>query len=159
MLGDDLSRVGGHHRSKLTPIIEVFGGATEPVVDAYEVPESMREMVLTRDRYEVFPYSSREARSLDLDHTIPYVEGVPGQTRPTNLGPLTRRVHRGKTHGGWRLDQPRQGVFWWQSPRGQVFRVGPDGTRNLSPDGTDKSTLERLRLWELDCRLGETAIP
>lgn len=158
VLVDDLSRVVGHHRIKLTPVIDI-GGGCEPVVDAYEVPEAMREIVCVRDRYEVFPYSSREARCLDLDHTIPYLEGEPGQTRPSNLGPLSRRVHRGKTHGGWRLDQPRPGVFWWRSPRGQVFRVGPGGTRNLTPDGTDESTIERLRLWELDCRLGETAIP
>lgn len=151
VLVDDLAQVVGHHRIKLTPVIET--GGAEPAVDAYEVPDAMRELVNVRDRYEVFPYSSREARGLDLDHTVPYVDCAPGQTRPSNLGPLSRRAHRGKTHGGWRLDQPRPGVFWWHSPRGQVFRVGPDGTRNLTPDGTDRSAIERLRLWELDCRL------
>ncbi|MGC4154077.1 MAG: hypothetical protein QM628_13510 [Propionicimonas sp.] len=100
-------------------MIEVDGGC-EPVVDAHEVPEAMREIVHVRDGYEVFPYSSRASRSLDLDYTIPYLEGVPVQPRSSNLGPLTRRAHRGKTHGGWRSDLPRPGVFWWQSPRGQV---------------------------------------
>ncbi len=152
VLVDDLSRVVRHHRIKLTPVIET--GGVEPVVDAYEVPDPMRNLVVFRDRHEVFPYSSREARSLDMDHTVPYVEGVEGQTRPSNLGPLSRRAHRGKTHGGWSLEQPCPGVFWWQSPRGQVFRVGPDGTRNLTDDGTGRTTLERLRLWEQDWHLG-----
>ena len=153
VLVDELSQVVGHHRIKLTPVITV-NDTSEPVVDAYEVPQSMREIVFVRDRHEVFPFSSREARGLDLDHTIPYVEGVPGQTRPSNLGPLSRRPHRGRTHGGWRVEQPRPGVFWWESPRGQIYRVGPDGTRNLTPDGTDQTTIERLRLWELDRRIG-----
>ncbi|MCW5951359.1 MAG: HNH endonuclease [Propionibacteriaceae bacterium] len=152
---DDLSRVVGHHRINLTAIVPT--GDPEPVVDAYEVPDRMREIVMARDRHEVFPWSSREARSLDLDHTVAWVEGAPGQTRPSNLEPLSRRPHRGKTHGDWRLDQPRPGVFWWRSPRGQIFRVGPDGTRNMTPDGTNHSTIERLRLWELDRRLGQTA--
>lgn len=153
VLVDDLSRVVGHHRIKLTPVIE--SGGSEPVVDAYEVPDAMRERLQVRDRHEVFPYSSREARGLDMDHTVPYVEGEPRQTRPSNLGPLSRRVHRGKTHGGWRLDQPRPGVFWWRSPYGQVFRVGPQGTWDLTMDGSERSTIERLRLWELDRRLGD----
>ena len=139
VLVDELSHVVGHHRIKLTPVVYVHDA--EQPVDAYDIPEPMRESVLGRDRYEVFPYSSREARGCDLDHTIPYVDGEPDQTRPSNLGPLTRRPHRGKTHGGWRLDQPRPGIFWWTSPRGQIYRVGPDGTRNLTPaDPTSRSS-------------------
>ncbi len=152
VLVDGLSHVIGHHRIKLTPVVHVEG--TEPAVDGYEIPEPMRQAVLNRDRFEVFPYSSREARGLDLDHTLPYLEGRPGQTRPSNLGPLGRRPHRGKTHGGWRLDQPRPGVFWWRSPHDQIYRVGPQGTWNLTMDGTERSTIERLRLWELDRRIG-----
>lgn len=152
---DDLSRVVGHHRIKLTPVIDT--GGTEPVVDAYEVPERMRERVHLRDRYDVFPYSSREARGLDLDHTVPYVRGGSGQTRPSNLGPLTRRAHRVKTHAGWQLEQPVPGVFWWRSRLGQVFRVGPDGTRNLTGNG-EKTTRTRQALWELDHRRGATTI-
>ena len=153
VLIDELSHVIGHHRIKLSPVIHV-NDTPEPAVDAYEVPESMRQAVFSRDRYEVFPYSAREARGLDLDHTVPYVAGGHGQTRPSNLGPLGRRPHRGKTHGGWRLDQARPGIFWWTSPRGMIYRVGPQGTQNLTPDGNDHTTIERLRLWELDRRIG-----
>lgn len=154
VLVDDLSRVVGHHRIKLTPVLRIDG--PESVVDAYEVPGAMREVVLARDRHEVFPFSSREARGLDLDHTVPYLEGVEGQTRPSNLGPLSRRAHRGRTHGGWSVEQPRPGVFWWQSPRGQLLRVGPDGTRNLTADGTDRVAIGRRRLWERDRGPGGT---
>lgn len=154
VLVDGLSHVVGHHRIRLTPVVHV-NSDEERAVDAYEVPDSMRHTVINRDRYEVFPYSSREARGLDLDHTIPYIPGKPRQTRPSNLGPLSRRPHRGRTHGGWRLEQPRPGVFWWTSPRNQIYRVGPQGTWNLTMNNTPRSAIARLRLWELDQRLGE----
>lgn len=153
VLVDELSHVLGHHRIKLTPVVHVHDA--ERPVDAYDIPELMRASVLARDRYEVFPWSSREARRCDLDHANPYVDGELEQTRPSNLGPLTRRPHRGKTHCGWKLEQPRPGIFWWTSPRGQTYRVGPDGTRNLTPDDPTNHTspIERLMLWELDRRV------
>lgn len=153
VLVDDLSRLVGHHRIKLTPVIDT--GSAEPIADGYEVPDRMRELILLRDRHEMFPYSCREARGLDLDHTTAYLEGARGQTRPSNLGPVSRRAHRGKTHAGWELAQPRPGVFWWQSPRGQLFRVGPDGTTALTPDGTTRTARLRRELWAVDCRLAE----
>ncbi|MGC3993311.1 MAG: hypothetical protein QM779_04150 [Propionicimonas sp.] len=133
VLVDELSNLVGHHRIRLTPVVYVHD--VERAVDAYEVPEGMRESVLGRDRYEVFPFSTRAARGCDQDHTIPFAAGATGQTRPSNLGPLTRGVHRGKTHAGWKLEQPRPGVFRWTSPRGQQYLVGPDGTRNVTPTG------------------------
>lgn len=149
VLVDDLSRVVGHHRIKLTPVVNL--GGVEPVVDAYEIPAPMRNLVYIRDRFDVFPFSSREARGLDLDHTVAYVEGEPGQTRPSNLGPLSRRAHRGKTHRRWRVEQPCPGVFWWHSPLGQVFRVGPSGTCDL----TSHTAEQRHRLWTQDQRRAE----
>jgi len=52
----------------------------------------------------------------DLGHTIPYDRTGPGPTTHSNLGPLCRRHHRLKTHGGWTLTQPRPGEFHWLSP-------------------------------------------
>ncbi|MFT4108492.1 MAG: hypothetical protein QM633_02635 [Propionicimonas sp.] len=129
---DQLAHLVGHHQIRLTPVVQV-GGAEQPV-DAYEIPEPMREQVWGRDRYEMFPWSAREARHCDLDHTIPYTGGMPGQTRPSNLGPLSRRAHRAKTHCGWQLEQPRPGVFLWTSPWGHRYQVGPGGTRRLPRD-------------------------
>ena len=139
----DLERVGpalveqvravlGDRPIRLAPV--VYAGPSPRAVDNYVVPRAIREDVVVRDRVEVFPFSSRSPRSCDFDHTVPYVPGESGQTRPGNLGPLGRRAHRAKTHGGWRLEQPTPGVFWWTSPRGQVFRISPKGTWDLSPD-------------------------
>ncbi len=138
-----LAELFGTHRITITPVIHSDG---EPAVDAYEIPNRIREAVVLRDGCEVFPYSSRTARGLDLDHTRPYVAGAEGQTTPGNLGPLTRTTHRAKTAGRWRLRQPRDGIFWWRSPSGQRYRVGPDGTTDL----VHHSRLERLITWHLD---------
>jgi hypothetical protein len=119
----------GHCRVRVTPVVELY---SEAAVDAYEVPDAMREQVILRDACEVFPFSSRTARHADFDHTVPYRSGVKGQTRSTNLGPLWRRIHRAKTHGRWRLAQPRSGVFWWTTPSGIRFRVGPEGSQRVA---------------------------
>ena len=123
-----LGQILGHCSIRLTPVLHV-GDSVETPVDGYEVPRRHNEQVVLRDRYEVFPFSSRDARGLDMDHTNPYRVGVPGQTRPSNLGPLSRRAHRVKTHCGWQLNQPKPGWFEWTTRYGQTFTVGPDGTR------------------------------
>lgn len=144
-LGDVL----GHVRLHVTPVLDVDGIAP---VDSYEIPERMREAVSIRSPYSVFPFSNRRSRGLDLDHTVPYDGGgggLPrpdgerepekprravaprGQTRVDNLGPLTRRQHRAKTHGGYRVRQLTSGVFEWRTPLGQRLLVTPSGTRRL----------------------------
>jgi hypothetical protein len=94
LVRDQLRDLFGTHRLTITPVIHQ---GTEPGVDNYEIPDRIQESVRLRDTCEIFPHSSRSARRLDLDHTIPYVDGVENQTRPDNLGPLTRGVHRAKT--------------------------------------------------------------
>ncbi len=154
MLVDDLRRLTGGGPVRLTPVVRV--GEPERVSDGYDVPAPIRAEVVLRDRYEVFPSSARDARKGDLDHTEPYHPGRKGQTRASNLGPLGRSAHRAKTHGGWQLFQPRSGVFWWRSPRGQTYRVGPDGTHNLTlgDPGQNLSAAEQLMLWQIDRRGG-----
>ncbi|MFT4215683.1 MAG: hypothetical protein QM619_00625 [Micropruina sp.] len=140
-----LAELFGTHRVTITPVLHA---GTDEAVDNYEIPRRIRESVVLRDGCEVFPHSSRPARKLDLDHTVPFVPGAVGQTRPDNLGPLTRRVHRAKTAGRWRLQQPRSGVFWWRSPTGQQYRVTPRGTDDLQ----DWSQGERVLTWLVDSR-------
>lgn len=109
----------------------VFQPGEVAAVDCYEIPAPMRAAVLLRDSVEVFPFSSRRSEGLDLDHTRPFDHGPgapPGQTRTDNLGPLSRRVHRAKTHGDWRVEQWSPGVFEWTSPYGYHYLVGPFGT-------------------------------
>jgi len=121
-----LSHILGHSRIKLTPVLHTLGD--EVAVDAYEIPDRIREAVIQRDRFEMFPWSSREARHLDMDHTVPYRNGRSAQTRPSNLGPLTRQAHRAKTHAGWQLTQPTPGEFHWTTQLGQTLIVDQQGT-------------------------------
>ena len=70
---------------------------------------------------------------MDLDHTQPYRDpdegGPPGQTRPDDLGPMTRRHHRIKTHGhGWTVRQVFDGVCVWRTPHGRHYLVDHTGT-------------------------------
>jgi hypothetical protein len=94
--------------------------AGQTPVDSYEIPASLREQVLLRNPADVFPYAAAVSRSIDIDHTIPYLSpdrgGPPGQTRIGNLGPHIRRHHRLNTHGGWQVRQPEPGTWLWRSP-------------------------------------------
>jgi hypothetical protein len=131
----------GHTRVRLTPVVRPYANAA---VDEYEIPNRIRQQVLLRNRFEVFPYSGRSSRRQDLDHTVPYSSGRAGQTRASNLGPLSRKAHRAKTHGGWILEQPRPGVFHWTTPSGDRYRVTPDGTHWIGGDPILES------LWRSD---------
>jgi hypothetical protein len=116
----------GHRRVRVLPVIDLVEQIS---VDAYEIPDRLRTQVQLRDSYSVFPYDTRRARGCDLDHTIAWQRGgPPDQTRTTNLGAISRRPHRAKTHGGWQVKQPRSGVFEWTSPLGYHYRVDHHGT-------------------------------
>lgn len=151
LLAQWLRDLFGAHRVTVRPVIDQNHQVPS---DAYECPPTMREAVGLRNPFEVFPWSTRRSEGLDLDHTNPWrpptehsfpelvrslvpelVEGHRPQTRPDNLGPLTRGVHRAKTHGGWHLQQPLPGYFIWQSPLGYRYLVTPSRTIDLGrPD-------------------------
>ncbi len=135
----------GHARVRLTPVIRPYA---DIAIDSYEIPDPIRRQVLLRDTYEVFPYSSRTARTGDLDHTDPYRPGRQRQTRASNLGPLWRKPHRAKTHADWLLEQPTPGIFWWQTPTGQRYRVGPNGTMRIGH--TPRRKPYEQALWDFD---------
>ena len=130
-----ISQVGditkGSH-VKLTPVIHC--GDIGTTVDSYEIPDRIRRQVIAADPYDVFPWASTPSRNLDLDHTIPYKPGESGQTRPDNLGPLSRKAHRIKTHCDWYLTQPQLGVYIWESAAGQKIQVDATGTHPIRPD-------------------------
>ena len=131
----------GHTRVRLAPVVRPYESVA---VDEYAIPARIRQQVLLRNRFEVFPFSSRSCRRQDLDHTVPYSPGGKGQTRASNLGPLSRKAHRAKTHGGWTLEQPRPGVFHWTTPSGDRYRVTPDGTHRITGDPIGET------LWSCD---------
>lgn len=125
MLTDQLGRLLSGCRVRVRPVVDPR--TIEPV-DGYDIPERMRIVLGLRNPACVFPYSHTPADRCDVDHTIPYTEGVAGQTRLDNLAPLSRRAHRAKTFGGWKLEQPQPGVLAWTSPQGYEYLVGPNGT-------------------------------
>ena len=70
------------------------------------------------------PGCSARAEACDLDHTAEW-DRDDGPTADHNLGPLCRRHHQVKTHGGFRLRQVEPGVFEWTTPLGRRYRVVP----------------------------------
>ena len=117
----------------LKPVIDLPAGHIP--VDCYEIPASLREQLLLRYPADVFPYANTISRSVDIDHTIAYMNmkdgGPPGQTRIGNLGPHARYHHRVKTFGGWRVFQPEPGSWLWRSPHGRIYLVNATGTHRL----------------------------
>jgi len=117
----------------LKPVIDLPAGHTP--IDAYEIPASLREQLQLRNPADVFPYAAAVSRTIDVDHTIPYLSpdkgGPPGQTRLGNLGPHIRRNHNQKTHGGWQVRQPEPGTWLWRSPHKRIYLVNANGTHPL----------------------------
>ena len=102
-------------------------------VDAYEIPDRIRERVKLIHPVEVFPYGTRETHAaMDLDHIQPYDPlGPPGQTNPANLAPLRRFPHRVKTHGDWKVRRLDRKTVEWITPNGFAFHVDPTGTHRV----------------------------
>ncbi|GAA3880168.1 13E12 repeat family protein [Tessaracoccus defluvii] len=110
---------------KVHPVIDLPN--LEPA-DRYVPTPRMRRAVEQVFPREPFPFSSRAASGLDLDHTVAYRPGRGGQTAVGNLAPLSRSVHRAKTAGFWRVSQPEPGRLVWMSPLGYRYEVTPFGT-------------------------------
>ena len=121
-------------------VLDVAGMAP---ADSYEIPPRLREATHLLNPGDVFPYATSTHRGQDIDHTESWVPpdhgGPPGQTAIGNLGKLTRRHHRLKTHGRWQLRQPFPGVWIWRSPHGRHYVVDHTGTRPLSSGRTDSA--------------------
>ena len=101
LLADQLTELVGHGPYTVKPVIDLNDAVS---VDAYEIPDRIRERVKLTHPVELFPYGTRETHpGMDLDHLQPYDPlGPPGQTNTLNLAPLGRFGHRVKTHAhGW----------------------------------------------------------
>ncbi|MGA9345267.1 MAG: DUF222 domain-containing protein, partial [Nocardioidaceae bacterium] len=119
----------GHANVTVKPVIDLND---QIPVDAYEIPDRIREAVHLAIPVDCFPYATSTRRSGDIDHTIAFVKpdegGPPGQTGLGKLGPITRFHHRVKTHGDWQVVQPFTGVFVWRTPHGRYLLVDHTGT-------------------------------
>ncbi|MGA9346692.1 MAG: DUF222 domain-containing protein, partial [Nocardioidaceae bacterium] len=124
----------GHANVVVKPVIDLND---QVPVDAYEIPDRIREAVHLAIPVDCFPYATSTRRTGDIDHTIPFVKpdegGPPGQTGLGKLGPITRFHHRVKTHGQWQVVQPFTGVFVWRTPHGRYLLVDHTGTHQALP--------------------------
>jgi hypothetical protein len=134
------------HAYVIKPVIDL---AHQAPVDAYELPDRLREAVTLMTPTDVFPYASANSRHLDVDHTIAYdTTATTTATQPEkhwstrigNLGPLGRFHHRIKTHGRWTVRQPFPGIYLWRDPHGALYLQDHTGThpvegaRTFDPD-------------------------
>ncbi len=112
------------------PVLDL---ADEQHVEAYEIPDRLRDQAVLRDHTCVFPWCTRPARTSDIDHVVPWDTGPRGGATTTdNLAPLCRRHHRLKTHATWRYTVLNPGSYLWSSPHGYQFLRDPSGTRDVT---------------------------
>ena len=119
--------------------------SVKPVVDlndrvdlnCYEHPVWLAEQRKLTSPGDYFPYATAVpglAGRVDLDHPTPYDrDGPPGQTGMHNSGPLGRRHHRYKTHGGYASRQCGTSRWVWRTPHGRYYLVDHTGTHRLDP--------------------------
>ncbi|TCO51584.1 uncharacterized protein DUF222 [Kribbella antiqua] len=139
-LASQLAELVGHGPYVVKPVIDLNEPAS---VDAYEIPDRIRERVKLIHPAEQFPYGTAETtNTTDLDHIQPYDPLDPTeQTGTTNLVPLTRYHHRLKTHGRWKVRRLDPKTLEWTTPHGFVFHVDPTGTHRIpTPQRTPDPT-------------------
>ena len=107
-------------------------------MDAWEIPDRHRQAVHLMTPADTFPFSTSTSRTMQIDHTEPYVPKGPddhaddhagGQSRVGNYGPMTTTHHRIKTYGDWQVKQPFPGIYLWRDPHGAFYLVDHTGTR------------------------------
>jgi hypothetical protein len=100
--------LGDHCSISVKPVIDLPAGHT--AVDAYEIPASLREQILLRNPADAFPYAAAVSRSIDIDHTIPYLNpdkgGPPGQTRIGTSDPTPATTTGSKPTAAGRSPNP-----------------------------------------------------
>jgi hypothetical protein len=141
----------GHERITVRPVIDL---ADRIPADAYEIPDAMAERLHLTKPADVFPHAVSLSRRLDHDHTIPYQPGgPPGQTRIDNLGKLSRRHHRVKTHAGWTIAQLPGDRYLWVTPHGRCRITDSAGTHVVTDEArvsTGSTIGSRLELYLTD---------
>ena len=122
----------GHTNVTIKQVLDL---ADARPADGYEAPSRLWEQMFLRNPADVFPFGTHLGRRKDLDHNVPYIPpddgGPPGQTSPDNLGFLSRKHHRIKTHGGSAVWQAVEGVYVWRSRYGALYIVDAKGTRKV----------------------------
>lgn len=127
-----MAEVLGNAEITVTPVLDL---RLRRRSDAYEHPEVVKDHVWNQTGGDCFPFTPRSATrdTVDYDHAVPYDDtGAPGQTGPHNSGPLRRRHHRTKTHGGFTTRVVGPGRHLWRTPHGLAYLVDHAGTTRLT---------------------------
>ena len=134
---EQLQALLGHHHVTVKPVIDLSERVRST---AYEHPESLKERIHLITGGDYWPYSTSTSRRVDHDHPTPYDHAAaaepdpPKQTGTHNCGPLTRRHHVWKTHGGYKAVQSGDGRYVITTPHGLAFERDHRGTRRMDPD-------------------------
>ncbi len=91
--------LGPQARFVIKPVIDP---ATMPAVDAYEIPERLREGLHLRTPFDIFPYASSTSRRKQVDHNQPYVH----PRNPTPAPRTTATAGTTRTAGTGRPARP-----------------------------------------------------
>ncbi len=98
--------------------------------NTYAASSLLRRWREAADQHCTHPGCTRPAVRCDVDHTVDYADG--GRTTRANTKLLCRGHHNGKTHGGWRIEDPDpDGSCTFVSPAGRRYRHQP---ARLMPD-------------------------
>ncbi|HYO34071.1 MAG TPA: DUF222 domain-containing protein [Nocardioidaceae bacterium] len=115
---DQARRFLRHCHVSVKPVLDLAGQAP---VDAYEIPDQMREAIHLRSPVDMFPYATNTSRHTDLDHTIPHT------TTDTSAAAATATAAAAATDSAQSADG---------NPPGPPGSLGPPGqtrTDNLAP--------------------------
>jgi hypothetical protein len=134
-----LLRLLGHEHVTVKPVINLADHLTS---DRYEVPAAIAERLHLAKPHDVFPHASCLSRRQDHDHVTPFDPLRAGagehQTHLGNLGKLSRRHHRIKTHApGWATWQVDDQLHLWRTPHGRYRLVDQTGTHAVPVETTD----------------------
>jgi Domain of unknown function (DUF222) len=90
--------------------------------DRYIPSRKLKHLVRARTTTCTAPGCTAQAIHCDLDHTIPYPDGLSCQC---NVAPKCRRHHQVKQAPGWHVDQPQPGIIRWTLPSGRTYTTTP----------------------------------
>jgi hypothetical protein len=83
----------------------------------YVPSRKLKHLVRARNQLCTAPACNHQAVHSDLDHTLPYPDGL---TCQCNLTPKCRRHHRTKQAPGWTVTQPTPDTTTWTTPSGRT---------------------------------------
>jgi hypothetical protein len=129
----------GHHPwdphsppAQLADLLRGFDVTFEPVArdtcdhrhaeDRYVPGRKLRHLLRARNQTCSAPACNAQAVFCDVDHTIPYPDGLTDQC---NLNPKCRRHHRTKQAPGWKTSQPVPDITTWTTPSGRTHATTP----------------------------------